>query len=224
MKKLIFFTVFICLAAASASFGQKRRAAVSPAPAAPKKIVQPVARTAAGEIAEADWLKMADAMYQENWEKVSALAAQNLQKLKSENAKKQLAQLRYIYLYSLAGKVSEGKMAFAEFERIANGFVGQEFLLVSRQLLADCTAKVNYICASKNNDRVLRVTATNRAGTAIHLFEYVRLGERFDLQANSEKLAFLGGNLKKVESSLYKSDLKIMRLIFDKGYVKVATD
>ncbi|MDQ3800026.1 MAG: hypothetical protein M3384_11275 [Acidobacteriota bacterium] len=229
MKKLIFFTVFICLlaaaAASSSTFGQqKRRTAVSPSPAAPKKTAQPVAPTPAGEIPEADWLKMADAMYQENWEKSSALAAQNLQKLKIENAKKQLAQLRYIYLYSLAGKVSEGKMAFAEFERIAGGFVGQEFLLVSRQLLADCSTKVNYICASKTSDRVLRVTATNRAGTAIHLFEYVVLDEKFDLRANSEKLAFLGGNLKKIESNIYTPDLKILRLIFDKGYVKVATD
>lgn len=225
MKKLIFFIVFICLTAVS-GFGQKpRQATVKSAPAT-KKIVQPASSGAAktNEIREADWLKMADAMYQENWEKSSALAAQNLQKLKTENAKKQLAQLRYVYLYSLAGKVSEGKMPFAEFERVANTFVGQEFLLVSRQLLADCATKVNYICASKTSDRVLRVTATNRAGTSIHLFEYVVLDERFDIRANSEKLAFLGGNLKKVESNLYKSDLKIMRLIFDKGYVKVATD
>ncbi|HLL99846.1 MAG TPA: hypothetical protein VK400_02220 [Pyrinomonadaceae bacterium] len=227
MKKLIFFIVLVCLTAIL-SFGQKQRQA-TPVNPAPKKIVQPAASPAVSgvktnEIREADWLKMADAMYQENWEKSSALAAQNLQKLKTENAKKQLAQLRYVYLYSLAGKVSEGKMPFAEFERIAGSFVGQEFLLVSRQLLADCATKVNYICASKTSDRVLRVTATNRAGTAIHLFEYVALEERFDVRANNEKLAFLGGYLKKVESNLYKSDLKIMRLIFDKGYVKVATD
>ncbi|HEX9959870.1 MAG TPA: hypothetical protein VGB00_02995, partial [Pyrinomonadaceae bacterium] len=204
--------------AVSITFGQTRPAAVNPAS---KKIVQPAR---AGEIREADWLRMADAMYLENWEKSAALAAQNLQKLKTENAKKQLAQLRYIYLYSLAGKVSEGKMAFAEFERIANGFVGQEFMLVSRQLLADCSTKINYICAAKNDERVLRVTATNRSATKIHLFEYIVLKERFDVRANSEKLAFLSGNLKKVESTLYKPDMKIMRLVFDKGYVKVATD
>jgi hypothetical protein len=217
MKKLIFFTVLFALAV-SLTFGQKRATIVN---SAPKKIVQPVR---AGEIAEADWLRMADAMYLENWEKASTLAAQNLQKLKTDNAKKQLAQLRYIYLYSLAGKVSEGKMAFAELERVAEGFVGQEFMLVSRQLLSDCKTKVNYICAVKNNDRVLRVTATNRSATKIHLFEYVVLSERFNLRANSEKLAFLSGNLKKVETTLHKSDMKIMRLIFDKGYVKVATD
>lgn len=219
MKKLIFLTVFICLTV-SFAFGQKRAAAV--VKPAPKNIVQPA--VVAGEIPEADWLRMADAMYRENWETASTLAAQNLQKLKIDNAKKQLAQLRYIYLYTLAGKVSQEKMSFAEFERIANTFVGQEFLLVSRQLLADCKTKVNYICAAKNNDRILRVTATNRTGTSIHLFEYVVLSEKFDLRANSEKLAFLGGNLKKVESNLLKPDLKIARLIFDKGYVKVATD
>jgi hypothetical protein len=217
MKKLIFFIVLFTITV-SVTSGQKRQASVD---SATRKIAQP---SRAGEIPEADWLKMADAMYLENWEKASTLAAQSLQKLKAENAKKQLAQLRYIYLYTLAGKVSEGKMAFADFERIANTFVGQEFMLVSRQLLADCRTKVNYICAAKDNERVLRVTATNRTGTAIHLFEYVVLDERFDVRANSEKLAFLGGNLKKVESDLYKSDTKIMRLIFDKGYIKLATD
>lgn len=217
MKKLIFFVVLISLTV-SLTFGQKRSTTVSPAP---KKVIQPAV---AGAISEADWLKMADAMYAENWETASTLAAQNLQKLKTENAAKQLAQLRYIYLYSLAGKVSEEKLAFAELERIAQTFIGQEFLLVGRQLLADCNTKVNYICAAKNNNRILRVTATNRTGTAIHLFEYVVLDERFDVQANSEKVAFLGGSLKKVESSLYKPDMKVARLIFDKGYIKLATD
>jgi hypothetical protein len=219
MKRLIFFIVLFSLTA-SLAFGQKRPTPVNPAP--PKKVIQPA--VVAGEISEADWLKMADAMYQENWEKASSLAAQNLQKLKTDNAKKQMAQLRYIYLYTLAGKVSEGKMAFAELERIARTFVGQEFLLVGRQLLADCSTKVNYICAAKDNERVLRVTATNRTGTSIHLFEYVVLDERFDLRANSEKIAFLGGSLRKVESSLSKPDMKVARLIFDKGYVKLATD
>jgi hypothetical protein len=217
MKKLIFSIILFSLTAFIA-FGQTRTKAVNPAP---KKAIPPAV---AGEIAEADWLKMADAMYLENWETASSLAAQNLQKLKIDNSKKQLAQLRYIYLYSLAGKVSEGKMAFAELERVANTFIGQEFLLVGRQLLADCNTKVNYICAAKDNERVLRVTATNRAGTAIHLFEYVVLNESFDVRANSEKVAFLGGNLKKIESNPYKPELKVMRLIFDKGYVKLATD
>ena len=217
MKRLIFFIVLFSLAV-SLTFGQKSQTTVNPAP---KKIVQPAN---ASEISEAEWLKMADAMYLENWEKSSALAAQNLQKLKIDNSKKQLAQLRYVYLYSLAGKVSEGKMTFAEFEKIASSFVGQEFLLVSRQLLADCNTKVNYICAVKSNDRLLRVTATNRTGTTIHFFEYVMLDEKFDVRANTEKLAFLGGNLKKIESNLYKTNIKVLRLIFDKGYVKLATD
>lgn len=217
MKKLIFFIVLFSMTA-SLAFGQKRSTAVN---SAPKKMISPAV---AGEIPESDWLKMADAMYLENWETASTLALKNLQKLKTDNAKKQMAQLRYIYLYSLAGKVAEGKMTFASFENVARSFVGQEFLLVGRQLLADCNTKVNYICAAKNNNRVLRVTATNRAGTTIQLFEYVVLNESFDLRANSEKVAFLGGNLKKVESNLDKPEMKVARLIFDKGYVKLATD
>lgn len=220
MRKIFVCIAFLGLFAAVTACGQNQiPVAVK---TAPKKVVS----SNPAEISETDWLKMADAMYQEKWETASILALQNLQKLKTENDKKQLAQLRYIYLYSLAGKVAEGKMTFDNFESVANSFIGQEFMIVSRQILADCNTKINYICAAKDDgkNRILRVTATNRSGTAIHLFEYVVLNESFDVRENNEKLAFISGNLKKVESNPYKPGMKIARLIFNNGYVKIATD
>jgi hypothetical protein len=233
MKKYVSAAVFLCLAAAL-TFGQtaasRRKSSSSPAP---KKVSRPASAAAAvsaesssiTEVPEAEWQAMAAAARDENWEAAATLAARNLARLKIENQKKQLAQLRYVYLHSLAGRAAEGKLPFAELERLAGAFVGQEFLLAPRQILSDCRTKVNYICAAQNGgDRVLRVTTTNRAGNAIHSFEYVVLDEKFDARAHNEKVAFLGGTLKKVESRAVKADAKVIRLVFEKGFVKLATD
>lgn len=216
MKKTIFFTALICLFA-NGLCAQKR----PPAKAAAKVAVKAALER---EIAPAAWQDLADALQAENWETAAALALENLQKLKTDNDKKQLAQLNYIYLYALAGKVAEGKTAFAELEREAQGFLGKEFLMVSRQVLENCATKVNYICAQAGSRRVLRVTATNRSGDAIHFFEYVKLDAPFELAANSEKIGFVGGTLTKVETVAPRSGVRILRLIFDKGYIKIATD
>lgn len=218
MRKIIFFTVSILLLTLAVS-AQKTRPPVKSVAKAPAKTTLP-----ANEISPAAWQNLADALQDEKWETSSALALENLQKLKNDNEKKQLAQLHYIYLYSLAGKVSEGKTAFEELEKTAREFVGKEFLMVSRQILANCLTKVNYICAQPGSRRVLRVTATNLSGDAIHFFEYTRLVESFDIGANSEKVGFVGGILTKVETASHKSGVKTLRLIFDKGYIKVVTD
>lgn len=230
MKKVISAGFCLCLAAGSVS-GQTTGARRPPVKSAPKKAVQPITVTAAAaaaptnEVSEAEWQTMSGALREEKWEAAATIAARRLAEIKTDNAKKQLAQLRYVYLYALAAKAAEGNISHAELERAANSFVGQEFVAVGRQLLADCRTKVNYICAAKDGGgRILRVTATNRAGTAIHSFEYVVLNEKFDVRAHSEKVAFVGGTLKKVEISPLKTGTKVIRLIFEKGFVKLATD
>lgn len=176
------------------------------------------------EISQTDWKKLSGEIYNENWENSSELSLRFLNKLTKENSKKQAAQLRYIYLYSLAGKVSEEKLTIEELEKAAQKFVGKEFLMVSRQILEDCETKVNFICRQKVGDKILRVTATNQSASAVHFFEYVKLKDSFNLSENKDKVAFLGGILNKIEVVSYKDSLKILRLIFSDGYVKIATD
>jgi hypothetical protein len=91
----------------------------------------------------------------------------------------------------------------------------------SRQFLADCKGKVNYICPIKDDENALRVTATNKSGGAIHTFEYVKLSEKADLPGKSGQSAFVGGILKNAEINFYKQNIRIMRLVFDKGFVNI---
>ncbi|MGI9035196.1 MAG: hypothetical protein ACR2GD_04050 [Pyrinomonadaceae bacterium] len=212
MKKFIFVFILFCLAAFPI-FGQKRKTIVKSAPR--KQTPAPVT-----EIPAKDWDAITDALNREDWTQAALVSRIALGKLKSENNQKQLARLRYFYIYALAGKVAEGKTAYAELEKAANNFIGKEFMTPNRTILADCAGRVNYICAVKGDDQTLRVTATDKVAT-IHLFEYVKLTEKFDVVNNNNQTASPDGILEKVESHLTKSNVRIMRLIFGQGFVQI---
>lgn len=205
---LAFLTVF-------PAFGQKRKTPVKPARA--KQTAAPV------EISVKEWNAITDALDKEDWTQAATLSSLALNKLKTDNGKKQLARLRYFYLYALAGKVIAAKMTYAELEKTVSSFIGKDFLMPARAISTDCTKMLNYICASKDDAQVLRVTATNKAGTAIHSFEYVETAENFDTAQNSGKSAFLGGTLQKAEFNERKSNIWIMRLYFRNGFVNIVS-
>lgn len=212
MKKFIFIFILFCLTVFPI-FGQKRKTIVKPAPK--KQTAAPLA-----EISAADWDAVTAALNKENWTQAALLSSSALGKLKADNDKKQLARLRYFYIYALAGKAAEGKATYAELEKIADGFIGKEFVMPSRTILASCAGKVNYICPVKDNDRVLRVTATDKVAT-IHSFEYIKLAASLNAENYNGKNAILDGTLEKVESYLNKSGVKILRLIFGQGFVNI---
>lgn len=183
------------------------------------------------EFNDAEWNRLAAALDAEDWEKSAALAAQFLNRMKSDNDKKQLARLRYLYLYALAGKVfrlsaaqkpTEEYAAREELTRAAARFTNKEFVLPARRFLSDCKAVVNYICTVKDGaNKLFRTTATSKNGAEILSFDYVAFDEAIDLNEFSENKTFLGGTLRKAE---FNDDLKqpwVMRLILDKGFVRV---
>jgi hypothetical protein len=218
MNKHFLFTASLICLLSSFAFSQTRTA--QPVKPAPKNAE---VKASLDEIPQEQWNRLAAALRAENWQNAASTAMEYLLKLKTENEKKQVAQLNYIYLFALAGRTAQGGMPFEELEKMAQSFVGREFLMVSRQILADCEARLNYICAQKGSSRILRTTSTNRAGDAIHFFEYVKLKEPFDVPSNAEKIAFVGGTLSKVET-VERKGIKALRLIFDNGYVRVTTD
>lgn len=225
MKKLFFFTIMLCFSVSS-GFAQKSASPVKSIK--PKPIRTSVTLT---EISGAEWKNLTDALKAEMWEKSAQLAARYLREIKIENNKKQLAQLRYFYLYALAGKIlafSDAKLAveenaaWAELDAAIGNFTGKEFVLPPHQFLSDCKNSVNYICAVEDNDRALRITETNRAGTAIHSFDYVLLNEKISPDKLIADKIFLGGNLKRAEFNQDLSKRWVMRLIFEKGFVNFA--
>jgi hypothetical protein len=125
---------------------------------------------------------------------------------------------------SIAGKKTEEAKVRTELEQAANGFLEKEFFMPSREVANDCEGRLNYICRSKQQQNVLRVTAINREATAIYSFEYVRLKENFGFLKNVGKQVILSGILKKVEFNPNKSNVWIMRLFFEDGLVNVVPD
>lgn len=226
MKNVVLFTSLFCLSAI-VCFSQKTKTPV--VSNVPKQTqIQTI-----DEVSDADWRILIDAAQVENWEKSASLANEYLAKIKIENDKKQVARLRYILLYALAGKVVEASLAGKkpeeakgriELEKTANGFLEKEFFMPSREVARDCEGKLNYVCRSKQQRNVLRVTATNQAGTAINSFEYVRLKEDFGILKNAGKQVILSGTLNKIEFNPAKSDVWVMRLFFENGAVYVVPD
>lgn len=222
MKK---FALLVILLLTATGFAQK-----------PPKIVtvkpQPVLSPVTTKFSEAEWKILTDALQSEDWMKAATTAAQYLQKLKFDNDKKQLAQLRYLRLYALAGKISaisgagipaDNNALWKELDDAASESNGKEFILPPRRHLNECVKVANYICRVADNDRALRVTATNREGTAIHSFDYVVFDDKSLLNNLPESELFLGGTLKRIEYNQDSVKPWVMRLIFEKGFVNVVS-
>jgi len=223
MKRLIFITILICLAAASFPAQKIVR---TPAPVAPRN----VPFKTVSEISDAEWSALAAALAREDWKQSAALAAQHLQSLRTENDKKQLAQLRYIHLYSLAGQIlsynsvgnaTDAERAWTELDKVLGTYVNQEFVLPPRLFTTDCEKKLNVICQVKETPNAFRTTATNKEGSGIHSFDYVQFDQAIDIKEFDGKQTFLGGILRRVEYNEDKSKPWILRLFFNKGFLTV---
>ncbi|MBA3633740.1 MAG: hypothetical protein H0W58_13180 [Acidobacteria bacterium] len=223
MKRFVFFFVLFSFPALS---GYAQKIVKIEKPTQPALEVNQFST----EISEKEWQIIIDSLQAEDWEKSAFLAGQLINRVKTDNEKKRLARLRYIYLYALAGKIiafseankkSEEAAAREELRKAADSFVGKEFVLPPRRFLANCNQVLNYICPVKNNDNALRVTATNKEGTAIHSFELILFDQKVDLKDFTGKETFLGGILAKVEFNENKSYPWIMRLSFVRGFIRV---
>ncbi len=219
MKNLLLIAACIT-SLGSLCYAQNRNAPPKAAPQSAAKIQKkPV--PAIDRISEADWGQLVNALNLEDWTKSSLLSTQYIARLKKENENKQLARLRYFQLFSIAGKIAQGKSNYEELEGVGNSLIGREFLTPVREAAADCLKKLNYLCNVIGNENAVRVTSVNHAATSILSFEYFLLTEKFDTVANSGKQVFLGGKLKRVELNPNKSTIWIMRLYFENGTAEI---
>lgn len=183
------------------------------------------------EISAADWSKLATALEKEDWKQSAALAAAHLQTLKAENDKKQIAQLRYIYLFSLAGQILganaqgnkvESEKVWTQLDLVLANFINKEFVMPPRPFSTDCDKKLNVICQVKATPNAFRTTATNREGSAIHSFDYVQFAQSpAKLEEFNGKDTFMGGVLRRAEYNEDKSKPWVLRLFFNDGFMRV---
>ena len=222
MRKSIFIALLICISAA-AIFGQPPRV---PGKITPRNVPFKVVT----DVSDADWQVLANALEKEDWKQSATLAARHLQTLKTENDKKQIAQLRYIYLFTLAGQILkanaqgdalEYEKARTEMETAMTTFIGKEFLLPPRPFASDCDKKLNFVCQVKDTPNAFHTTATNQEGNAIHSFDYVQLDQPVNLGEFDGKKVFVGGILRKAEYNEDKTKPWVLRLFFNKGSLRV---
>lgn len=180
-------------------------------------------------ISEPDWREMEDALLADNWSKAARLSGQYLEQLKAETSDKQIARLRYIRLFALAGRVigynfaenpAAAERARAELKKEVGEMTGRRFMFPARRILAECRDVVNYICRSEEDPGTLYVIATNTTGTvASPSIEYLQMERRPDLSRHDKKVAILTGVLKKAEFNPESSNVWVMRLYFDEGFI-----
>ncbi|MBS1797548.1 MAG: hypothetical protein JSS81_27240 [Acidobacteria bacterium] len=223
MKKVVFLTVLLTLAIGVC--GQKPKAPVRPA----VKTV-PVQQTVWTEVPDAEWGALAKALADEDWNKAAALAARDLERLPADNDRKQLAQLRYMYLYAQTGRILDAnaradataaETAWNELDVMMANFIGKEFVLPPRRFVEDCDKKLNVICRVRDTPNAFRTTATNIEGNAIHSFDYVVFETPVDIKEFDEKPTFIGGILRKADYNEDKTKPWVLRLYFNKGFVRV---
>lgn len=198
MKRIIIVMLFLSVACVSA-FAQEPK----PSAEAPDK----------------QWRDLLVAVSNESWDTAVNLSSQQLKQLKDNDER--LPRLRYIYLYSAAGKVSEGGMSFDELELLVKQFVGKDIVLPYRQMTQNCRGSLNFICSSEGAKDRLIVAATNSTGTTIHAFEYVQLKENFDIASHEGEEASIGGIIEAIKPNPNKSRAIVMRIYITKGFIKL---
>ncbi len=223
MKKLILITTLICVSAASYSAQRITRV---PTPVTPRNVPFKTVT----EISDTDWTALAAALEREDWKQSATLAATHLKILKTENDKKQIARLRYIYLFSLAGQILvanaqgnavEGEKAWTELDKVMETFINKEFVMPARPFTTDCDKKLNVICEVRETPNTYRTTATNKEGSGIHIFDYVQFAQAVNLREFDGKDTFLGGTLRRAEYNEDKTKPWVLRLFFYDGFIRV---
>src|ERR1043165_1213790 len=200
MKRVFLVLLIVCLTVGSVSAQTKTAAALS----------------------DKQWQDLFTALDKEDWDTAFDLSDKYLRLLKDNDEAKSIANLRYIYLYSAAGKVSVGRMSYEELEKSVKNFVGKKIVSPLRQIAVKCRGEFNYICASDDAKNKAVTAATNRGGTSIFAFEYVQLKEDFDFDKHRGEPAAIGGVVKSIVPNPNKSTLVILRIYISDGYIMLA--
>lgn len=175
---------------------------------------------ARADVTDTQWEALLKAAGSEDWNQGFALSAKYLKEFKEGDAR--LARLRYILLYTAAGKVSEGEMSYDDLPAITKELVGKNIVLPYRQIAINPKlGDLNFIVRPMDTDGELFVAATNKAGTTIHDFEYIKLKDGFDLEGHDGQYASISGVIDAIKPNPNKSAAIVLRIYISNGSVKL---
>ena len=171
------------------------------------------------DVSDSEFQSVLNAVSNEDWDSAVALSSKFMKRMKSTDDR--LPRLRYICLYSAAGKVSEGRMEFDEFHELAKEFIGKYFVLPYRPITAECKGALNFICQSRGSNNRLMVGAANKSGTSIFAFEYVELKDSFDFASHENEQASIAGTVQAINPNPNKSRAIVMRLYISDAVIRL---
>lgn len=174
-----------------------------------------IAQTAANQTSLTDqqWRLLFRALEGEDWDNAEKLSSKYLDETHLESKDNTVARLRYMYLYSAAGKIAAGKMSYEDLENRIKDFAGKHIFLPARYLKQKCNGGVDFnaICKSDGPHDIM-VTSANSTATTIHAFEYIKLKEKLDWSKNDGKVAAITGRIESIVPNPNKSRALIMRI------------
>jgi len=175
---------------------------------------------ACAEVTEAQWEALLKAVGGEDWNQGFDLVEKYMKETKEGDVR--LPKLRYVLLFTAAGKVSEGKMSYDRLSEITKDMVGKEIIFPYRQIDTDPKpGDLNFILQPKDANRDLFVAATNKAGTTIHDFEYIKLKDDFKVEGHDGQYASIFGVIDAIKPNPNKSLAIVLRIYISNGSVKL---
>ncbi|HYE73524.1 MAG TPA: hypothetical protein VEF04_09335, partial [Blastocatellia bacterium] len=174
------------------------------------------------ELTDKQWQELFAALDAEDWNAAFDLSDKYLKLLRDNDEAESIANLRYMYLYSAAGKVSVGSMSYEDLEKKVNPFVGKRIVFPFRRIATKCRGAFNYICASDDAKNKAVTAAANKRATSIFAFEYVQLKEDFNFEKHQGEAAAVGGVVKSIVPNPNKSTIVILRIYISDGYIMLA--
>jgi hypothetical protein len=169
-----------------------------------------------------EWEKLFSALETEDWEKSVELSKQYLARLKTEDPKKSLARLRYVLLFSSAGKVTMGKMSYEELQKVVDPLVGTEVQLPYGKILLDCHVNFGALCLKPKGNHDLTVASANQTATNIHAFVYTDLTGEIDHDALVGKFGAVRGVIESIQYNRNQSKIWLMRVFLKDGSIELA--
>ena len=172
--------------------------------------------------ADKKWNDLLTALESENWVTSADLSSLYLSQAQNSIDAASAAKLRFMYLYSAAGRVSEGKQTFDDLEKQVKQFVGKDITIPFQKIRSKCERGplFNTICAGESGNQAM-ITASNAAATTIHAFVYIRLKEKFDFANNDEKIGSVSGRIDSIALNPNKSLFLIMRIYISDAGISV---
>jgi hypothetical protein len=176
-------------------------------------------QTKAGKgITNTQWDALYESLDSEDWVKAADLTNNYLTQLKNEPESNSKARLRYILIFTSAAKVAEDKMPYDNLEKTLTELTGKDIELPGVRFAGKCPASLGSFCIPASGNFDLSGAATNKKGTYIFAFQYVKLKEKVSADRNGQ-VGVVHGRFKSFELNPNRSHIWITRIVIEDGRV-----